>query len=397
MRLTQIDVPGRDLSGLTDEAAKRSNERAREKDPDDEGEQDSHDEHQPSVESRVVRGPRVCGERHREDVAPRLVHQSRDDAALLGGAGAERERGITTRAARQSVESGLERRERIDDELVRCDRAEPLVRGELLRRVRVDRRDRLVDERLGLRAIALGFRDRETDPVVIDKEGVRADADGAGVALDDVPDGGEVHARANDRDDDIVRRDRGREEERGFVGDNRIRGVAHVGRALHRGEEVLAEGDARALVGRHGGGDDGALGVHDGDGFVLGRSGGGRAERCPRGAARVLVAEVCRVSDDVRELGDKDDVAEAAGEVCVDRVRCRGGALADVRHAERGQIVTCVVRGHDADQGDRRHADDHQRRENLLPEPNTRPTHTLPCPARLNRPPVARVSASSAQ
>ena len=167
MRFTQIDVPGRDLSGLTDEAAKRSNERAREQDPDDEGEQDTHDEHQARVEGRVVRRLRVRGERHGEDVAPRFVHQARDDAALLCGAGAERERGITARAARQSVERGLERRERIDDELVRCDRAEALVRGELLRGVSVDRRDGLVDQRLGLLAVPLRFGDRETDPVVV--------------------------------------------------------------------------------------------------------------------------------------------------------------------------------------------------------------------------------------
>src|SRR5207244_11769216 len=127
--------------------------------------------------------------------------------------------------------------------------------------------------------------------------------------------------------------------------------------------------------------------VDDGDGFVLGRAGGGGRKRGARGPARLLVAEVCRVSDDVRELGDKDDVAQAGGEVCVDRVRCRGGALADVRHAERGQVVTCVVRRNDADQRDRGHSDDEEGREYFLPESDTRPAHTLPCPARPIRPP----------
>src|SRR5204862_1969875 len=114
-----------------------------------------------------------------------------------------------------------------------------------------------------------------------------------------------------------------------------------------------------AVGGWQGGGADGALEVHDGGGFVLRRAGRGRAEGGARGGARVLIAEVCRITDDVGELGNKDDVAETAGEVRVDGVGGGRGALADVRHAERGQIVTCVVRGHDADQGDRRYADDH--------------------------------------
>src|SRR5439155_26717843 len=164
-------------------------------------------------------------------------------------------------------------------------------------------------------------------------------------------------------------------EERGLVRDDRVRRVAHVRRALHRGEEVLAEGDARAFICRYRRRDDGALRVDDGDGFVLRRAGGGGRKGDARGGTGLLVTEVCRVADDVRELGDKDDVAQAAGEVRVDRVRGRGGALADIRHAERGEVVTCVVRRNDADERDRGHSDDEEGREHLLPESNTRPTH----------------------
>src|SRR5947208_1848668 len=335
----------------------------------------------------VVSRPCVGGERYGEDVAPGLVHETRHDAALFVRARTEGERRVAARTARQRVERGLERGQRVDHELVRRDRPETLVCRELLRGVGVDGRDRLVDEGLGLIAVTLGLRDREADPVVIDEERVRADADRACVTLDDVPDRREVHACSHDGHDDAVRGDGRREEERGLVRDDGVRRVAHVRRALHRGEEVLPEGDARAFIRRYRRRDDGAFRVDDGDGFVLGRAGGGGRKRGARGPARLLVAEVCRVSDDVRELGDKDDVAQAAGEVCVDRVRCRGGALGDVRHAERGEVGTCVVRRNDADERDRGHPDDEEGREYLLPESDTRPTHTLPCPARPIRPP----------
>src|SRR5438034_1713901 len=119
---------------------------------------------------------------------------------------------------------------------------------------------------------------------------MRAHADRAGVALDDVPDGGEVYARANDGDDYVIRSDRGREEERGLVGDHRVRRVAHVRRALHRGEEVLAERDARAFIGWDGGRDDGSFGANHGDGFVLGAPGPGPRDRVPGDRPGLLIA-----------------------------------------------------------------------------------------------------------
>src|SRR5205807_8907565 len=182
------------------------------------------------------------------------------------------------------------------------------------------------------------------------------------VARDDVPERREVHTRAHHRDDDTVRRDRRGEEQRGFVRDDRVGGVAHVRRPFHGGQEVLAEGDAGAFVGGYRRGDDGAFGVHDSDGFVLGRARRGGRQRDPGACARLLVGEVCRVVDDVRQFCDKDDVAEPAREVSVDGIRGGGGPLADVRNTERGQIVPSVVRGDGADQRYRRYPHDEERR-----------------------------------
>ena len=52
-----------------------------------------------------------------------------------------------------------------------------LVGDELLDGVGFDRRDRLVDQRFGLVAVALGLGHGEADAVVVDQERVRPDAD----------------------------------------------------------------------------------------------------------------------------------------------------------------------------------------------------------------------------
>ena len=204
---------------------------------------------------------------------------------------------------------------------------------------------------------------------------MRALADRSRVAFDDVPDRREVHARPHDREDDPVRGDGRREEEGGTVRDHRIGRIAHVRGALQRAEEVLAEGDARAFVGRHGGGDDLSLRIDHGDRLVLGRAGRGGGEGRARGVACGGVVDVLGIADDVGQLAYEHDVAETALEVRVDRVRRRGRALADVRDAETRQVVARARNRHRAHERDGRDADDQERREDLVPEPNARPTH----------------------
>src|SRR5438034_1071888 len=78
---------------------------------------------------------------------------------------------------------------------------------------------------------------------------VRAGADRAGIALDQVPDRGQVDARP-DNGQNTARRvlDRRGEEERGLLRDHRVGGVADVRLACGGIEEVLAELHARALI-----------------------------------------------------------------------------------------------------------------------------------------------------
>ena len=205
---------------------------------------------------------------------------------------------------------------------------------------------------------------------------MRALAHGAGVALDDVPDRGEVHACAHDRQDRSARvLDRRGEEERGLVRDHRIRRIAHVRRPFECGEEVLTERDARPLIGLHGGGDDRSLRVDDRDGLVFRCARRSGSEGVPRDRAIQLIGEVLRVPHDVRDLADEDDVAKSARKVGVDRVRGRCGPLADVGDAERGEVIARSLNADDADERDRRDADNEQRGEDLLPETNPRPTH----------------------
>src|SRR5207247_8172932 len=197
----------------------------------------------------------------------------------------ERERRAAARALGERVERGLERRQGVDDQLVRRLLAKALVGDELLDGVGFDRRDRLVDQRFGLVAVALSLGHGEADAVVVDQEGVRTDADRTGVAFDDVPDRGEVHARADRGEDDPIGDDRRREEEGGLVCDDRVGGIAYIGRALHGGEEILAEGDTRPLIGLDRCGGDRRLRVDDRGGFVFRRQGRGGAGRGTGGAA----------------------------------------------------------------------------------------------------------------
>src|SRR5882672_1096085 len=115
VRFPERDIAGRDLGGLSDETAERSDEGTREQDPDDERKENAHDEHETRVEGGVVRGPRVRGEWHSEDVAPWFVDEARYHAALLGGAGAKGEGRIAACALRQTIERGLEGGKRVDD------------------------------------------------------------------------------------------------------------------------------------------------------------------------------------------------------------------------------------------------------------------------------------------
>src|SRR5439155_679435 len=155
-RLAQIDVPGRHLRRLADEPAERPDEGACEDDADDEREENAHDEHERRVEGRVVRRLRVGRERYGEDVPPGLGDEPRHDAPLLIGTCTERERRAAARALGERVERGLERRQGVDDQLVRRLLAKALVGDELLDGIGFDRRDRLVDQRFGLVAAAPG-------------------------------------------------------------------------------------------------------------------------------------------------------------------------------------------------------------------------------------------------
>ena len=208
---------------------------------------------------------------------------------------------------------------------------------------------------------------------------MRAGADGARVALDDVPDRGEVHAGPHDGEDlprPILHRCR--EEERGLVRNDRVRGVADVGSAGEGRDEVLAELHARPLVGQDRRRGDGPVRVDHRDRFVLRRPGRGGREGRPSRGFGARVGEVPGVADDVRELGDEHDVAQPAREVGVDRVRRRRRALTDVGDAEVGELVPRAVDRDEAHERDRYDPDHQQGGENFLPKPNTWPTHISP-------------------
>src|SRR5207245_1007959 len=117
-------------------------------------------------------------------------------------------------------------------------------------RLAVDRRDRLVDQRFGLVAIALCFGDGEADAVVVHEEGPRIRSDRSLIAFDELPDLTEVDAAADDTDEDPVRRlDRRREEQGRLVGDNGVTRVADVDETGPRVLEVIAEPDVSTLIG----------------------------------------------------------------------------------------------------------------------------------------------------
>ena len=116
MRGAEVDVAGRDARGDAHELPERPHERPGEHDADDEREEQTDPDDARGVERRVVGGLRVRRQRDREDVRPRLRGQPRGHPALLRGARAVGER---REAGLQRVERGLERRERVDDQLVR--------------------------------------------------------------------------------------------------------------------------------------------------------------------------------------------------------------------------------------------------------------------------------------
>ena len=216
--------------------------------------------------------------------------------------------------------------------------------------------------------MTLRLGDREPDAVVVDEEAVRAFADRTEVAFDDVPDRGHVHAGADDREDLVAVLHRRREEEGGLVRDHRVARVTDVRRSLERRREVLAELHAGALVGEDRGRRDIAVGVDDRDRFVFRRAGGRGGESHARGRLRSGVFQVLAEANDVRQLADEHDVTESALEIRIDGAGGRGGALQDVRDAERGQVLTCRLDRDHAHERDGHDADAEQSPEHLLPE-----------------------------